>query len=115
MSLDALLAGGARFGPWWQDRDVTLLPRSVPGADAAVFATDRSGGEYVSVDAAGSERPGVWLRGSEGQRLWLAASPIALLEQLARGFTVADLAAGRATPSGRPGPGVIRWLATIEH
>lgn len=111
MSLEALLEEAARFSVLWRDRDLALRARPARDDDGIVFADDRSGGRYVLAPAGADGAAGVWWLGSEGERRWLAESVPALLEQVARGFTVADLVAARTAPSERASPGVLRWLA----
>lgn len=113
----AVLAGAARFSAALRDRDVALEAEPVARDDGSlVIARDRSGGEYVLTELGTSELPraGVWLAGSEGERAFLAPGLVAWLELLARGFTIADLAAERSAPSGRAMPGVLRWVATLR-
>jgi len=83
VDLDVLLAEGARFAAWWRDHDIALLPHSEHVEGALVFAEDRSGGQYVIIEASTDEAAGVWLRSSEGERRWLAQSVVALFERLA--------------------------------
>lgn len=109
--LEQLLAGAARFATALRDRDVSLADAPTARHDGAlVIGRDRSGGAYVLATAGGAfDRDGVWLDGSEGERAWLASDARAFLEALARGSTVEDLMRARP-PSGRPMPGVLRWL-----
>ena len=107
MSLEVLLAEGARFAVLWRDRDMALLPHPEPSADGTSFATDLSGGRYVLIETSQDEASGVWWLGSEGQRARLAPTVLALFARVSEGFTIDDLAAGRASPSQRASAGEI--------
>lgn len=116
MSLARVLREAPRFEAAFRDLDIGFEPAPRPTATGAIcFATDRSGGEFVVCAGSGtSDRAGVWHEDSEGSRRWLAPDLVAFLDRIARGFTVADLAAGAHEPTGRALPGVLRWVSSLS-